>query len=148
MVTPTIKMDLRSLDAGIKDAVKNGRNLSPVFRDLLPLMKADQKVHFRSSESPDGSWRARAQSTVKSHGKRPILGKLRSAFTVEFGPKFIRALSKVKWSGVHQEGGTAGYGARIPQRTHLWLSDDFVDLAIDRMNAMIWRAWNPRRSSK
>ena len=37
--------------------------------------------------------------------------------------------SKIEWAGVHNEGGRAGHGAEIKERTFLeWTTDDFEEL--------------------
>ena len=45
----------------------------------------------------------------------------------------LRGESRVPWSGIHQDGGTAGRGSRIPARPFLWMSEEFLRLATDRI---------------
>lgn len=55
---------------------------------------------------------------------RPILGKLSSSIEAVIDRDSVVIRSKVPWAGVHNDGGTAGHGARIPERKFLELTGE------------------------
>ena len=60
---------------------------------------------------------------------RPILGKLAGSIEAVIQKDTLEMRSRVPWAGVHNDGGTAGHGAHIPQRKFLELtSDDLTQL--------------------
>lgn len=60
-----------------------------------------------------------------------LLGSLpnRAVQVRQMGADGLVAFSRVPWSAIHQEGGRAGRGSRIPARPFLWLSDGFLSTA-------------------
>lgn len=96
-----------------------------VARALRKPVREDQRNHARAQEGPDGAWPAR-----KSGGRRRILGRLPGAIRMEVRGPVIAAVSKVAWSGAHQDGPTrVGRGAVVPARQFLWLSAEVLALA-------------------
>jgi len=101
------------------------------------MLKQDQRENFRLREGPDGKWarlspttrRKRRKAKNKRRKRRPLqatLGKLKTAFWIDLGRQYLLAVSKVPWAHVHQDGGAVGKGARMPKRTHLYLSHEFI----------------------
>lgn len=154
------RIDLRDVRRGLRGLRKAASDLRPAWRELRQPLRKDQREHFRDQEGPDGKWPAlqpesasknfrRAKHTAVKRRrrlpKRPsrkMLGKLRS-FALKASRHRLRAISKIPFSGIHQEGGRAGHGARIPRRTHLWVSDQFERVrllpAIGRHMLRKWR---------
>jgi hypothetical protein len=79
----------------------------------------------------------KARSTGKLVGgnrrrisRHKILGRLSGSIYWDVQGRTAKALSRVPWSGVHNLGGTAGHGARIPDRTYLEITQqDEVTMA-------------------
>lgn len=57
-----------------------------------------------------------------------ILGRLASSISSKVTRGQLIVESKVAWSGVHNDGGTAGHGADIPARPFLYLDDKDHDV--------------------
>lgn len=96
-----------------------------VARSLRGPVKVDQQNHARAKEGPDGPWKPR-----KLGGRRKVLGRLPGAIRVTVTGATVAAVSKVSWSGAHQDGPTrVGHGAVVPERQFLWLSPDVLALA-------------------
>ena len=55
----------------------------------------------------------------RAEGK--LLGKLASSLNVSVSKGRLVVRSKVPWAGVHNEGGPAGHGAKVPARPFLFL---------------------------
>jgi phage gpG-like protein len=117
------------------------------FRELAPAARADQRDHARHQEGPEGRWPRRDPDTVaapsrKRLRRRRVLGRLPGAIKVQVHPDAIEIRSRVAWSNVHQEGGTAGHGASMPARPFLWWSEEFLETAEEAALIYITRAWS------
>lgn len=104
-----------------------------VLRSMRTPVRRDQMAHGRAAAASDGAWPKRAAATVEGRGKkrakirrRRLLGKLSSAIKIFIDRSTLTVQSMVKWSAIHQHGGIAGRGARIPRREFLWFSPDFL----------------------
>lgn len=117
-------------------------DIKKVFDDCRGVGRFDQRHHWRHDEAPDGQWPGLAASTlarrVRKRG-RDKTGRNRSWPTKLLG-RFPTALASVasrhelviksriaRFSKIHQEGGVAGHGARIPRRQYLWWSPWVLD---------------------
>lgn len=141
---PKLDLDLRDVFDGFEDMKRAARSLKPVFQRLVPDMRRDQESHFADQKGSESAWPPRADSTRKRRKKsarRGLLGKLKTAFRVEFSRDEIAAFEIVAWSGIHQEGGTAGHGAVIPQREHMYMSTTFLNIADERIGEHVFGAW-------
>jgi phage gpG-like protein len=149
MLEVTFDIDLEDVIDGFDDMKREARDLTSAWREASPDLQKDIREHGRRKEGPDDKWPKLAKSTLKNRkakrkrGKKPavaILGKLRRNFTIEWGPKFLRARSRVLWSGVHQEGGVVGHGAVIPARPHIYAGKEFfkklIDIIINRITVV------------
>lgn len=147
-----VDIDLSEFDAVHRRMSARAKNMTPVFRKLAPQLEADQKKHGRRREAPNGKWPplapatlARRQQDLRSKVKRRQkraqklgaalpLGVLRRSVAIEWNRRVLWARAH-SWaddfSGVQQEGGTVGRGSRIPARTFLWLSNDFIEAAVN-----------------
>ncbi len=110
-------VDLRDVEKGI-DALTNPRAIAKGLRDLKKPLRVDQRDHAKKAEGPEGRWPKRATKSRKR-----LLGRLPGAVKVTSTGNSVSAVSSVKWSAVHQEGGVAGRGTKIPARPFLWVSD-------------------------
>lgn len=142
-------LDLRDVFDGFRDINRAARNLRPVFRTLAPIMKKDQQEHFRLKVGPDGAWPKKAASTRARNkflrkGRKPraaLLGIMRTAFSVEFSRSELTAISKIPFSGAHQDGARVGRGVNLPKRTHHYMSSDFLVVADRQISQHVFGAW-------
>jgi phage gpG-like protein len=119
-------------------------------------IKQDQKEHAQAQEGPEGKWKPRSPASVaraklgrgagskrRMRGpNRKLLASLpRRTIQVKVQARRIIVLSKVPWAGVHQHGGTAGRGAKIPARPFLWFSQQFLEQAQAMLIARVAKAW-------
>lgn len=104
-------------------------DLRPAWKEARKPLREDIKAHRKAQEGPGGSWPGRSPLTARRAGakrkRRPrkLLGKLPTALQTKSDRARVAMISRVRWSAVHQDGGTAGHGARIPARPFLWASD-------------------------
>lgn len=134
MTSLVTNVDLRSVEEGLLKLKKAGFSIASVMRDFRREARADQLEHGKKRQESSGSkWAPRATSTVQGRGakrarmrKRRPLGRLSSAIDVKASARGMVVTSRVKWSGVHQDGGVAGHGARIPKREFLWWSPSLL----------------------
>lgn len=149
MIEATV--DLRDVDRGFAGLLRAGRDAAPYFRALVPEVRRDQRDHARQQEAPDGAWaswspayerkKERRRGTRRGRGRK-MLGRLPRAVRYRAGGDYVEAESRVRWSGVHQEGGRVGRGADVPARPFLWFSDDFLDDATEAMSDYAARGWS------
>lgn len=121
----------------VKGAAKN---LKPIFLNIIPLISAEIRGHFQSQSGPAGRWQSLnpqyAQWKSRFAAGEPLLqlrhklinaviqreafGAVREvkASSLEYGVD----LGKIPYARIHDLGGRAGRGARIPQREYLFLS--------------------------
>lgn len=128
-----------SLNLGFLDRIRSTLarpDLRPAWKEVKKPLRADLKDHKKRRESPEGSWAPIASSTKarrlagRNKRSRRLLGRLPSAIKLSYDRRRLIAGSIVKrWPQVHQWGGRAGHGARIPQRQFLWVSDKLTEAA-------------------
>ena len=111
-------------------------DLRPAWKAARKPLRADQRAHAKRQEGPSGAWPGRSPLTAVRRGtgsgkrKRPrkLLGRLPGALTSKATRTSVTVIARAKWSAIHQDGGTAGYGARIPARPFLWASDHVLEV--------------------
>lgn len=142
MIEPTLDIDLDDVVDGFDDMIKAGRDFKPVFRRAGKRLRREIFISGSRKEGPEGKWDPLSKATLKrrrekrKRGQKPavaILGKLRRAISIEYDNGAIRAVSKIPWSGVHQEGGTVGRGSVIPARPHVYANDAFMDYLVEEI---------------
>lgn len=146
MIAGSVKLD--HVQRGLDEMNRRGLRPSIVLAGLRKPARKDQSQHARKKEGPDGAWPKRARATAYGRGakrkrlrRRRLLGRLPSALNMKVTRSSLTVQSKVPWSGVHQHGGRAGNGARIPQRHFLWFSDEILDLAAERLQDHVKGGW-------
>lgn len=123
-------------------------DLRPAWKEARQPLRADIASHRNQQRGPDGPWPARSSSTrLRSSSKRKsrprrMLGKLPTALTMKSDRRRVAMVSRVPWSKVHQDGGTAGRGARIPARPFLWASKTVIDVVGGIIVKHIRNVWN------
>ncbi len=158
--------DLSDVDRAIETAEDRAKRLAPAFRELAKPMRTDQREHAKDERGPSSKWpprspftearrrdRNRGARTTKAmrmislakFRRRPtpakLLGRLPAAFVVTTSGTFVRATSRVAWSGAHQAGARVGRGVRLPQRVFLWLSDRLVTKAREVLTEHVLKGW-------
>lgn len=152
-------VDIRDVVHGFDSMKRAARNLRPVWQALEPVAKQDQREHARLQSGPRGPWAPLAASTQESRSSarrakkagrtrarrslrgRKVLGRLPSLVAVEFDSQRFLTLSKVPWSGAHQDGAIVGKGARLSAREHVYFSDEFQAVAARLLTAHLERAF-------
>jgi phage gpG-like protein len=139
-------LDLGDVEHGLDALARRARALGPVFRELKTPLRLDQRAHAKRREGPSAMWAPRAASTMarlRSGGKRArkLLGRLPGAVKYTATATSVAGTSRALWSGVHQDGGVVGHGARLPARPFLWISDDMLTVAENTLGAALVRAY-------
>jgi phage gpG-like protein len=127
--------DLRDVVAGL-DAMAGSGAVAEGLRRLRKPLRADQRDHSKKAEGPDGRWPARQQK-----GRRRLLGRLPSTVKITSNQSVLSAVSGVAWSAIHQEGGIANNGAKIPARPFLWISDGLLTQAAAELRDAVIGRW-------
>jgi phage gpG-like protein len=131
----SLSVDLRDVEKGI-DAMVNPRAIARGLRELKKPLRVDQREHAKKSEGPEGRWPKRATKSRKR-----LLGRLPGTVKVTSSGNSVSAVSGVKWSAVHQEGGTAGHGVKIPARPFLWISATLYSKAVELLGEAVAKEW-------
>jgi len=121
--------DFDEVERGLDAMLRAGRSPASVLSSFRRPSRRDQMDHGVAQSGPESRWAPRAKATTTGKGKRRakarrrrILGRLSSAvITMVVGHRLV-VESQVKWSDIHQRGGVAGRGAKIPARPFLWWS--------------------------
>jgi phage gpG-like protein len=152
-VSATFKLDIRDVEAGLRGLVRQGAKYRGALAELKSPLRKDQANHGRQMSGPSGKWKPRAQSTVlrarrskskkrvKGANRRLLASLPRRTILVQIRGHKLVAFSQVPWAGIHQYGGTAGHGAKIPARPFLWFSPEFLKLAKNKILDRTFRAW-------
>ena len=150
MIRATV--DMTEVDRGIDSLTAAARDKSPVYKELRKPLRQDQAEHAKRREGPAGKWPAKSPFTLareararkragKKRGSRRLLGKLPSAIAVKADRNKVVAYSRVRWSSIHQDGGAAGRGAKIPARPFLWASQKLLEKARELFENHILGRW-------
>jgi phage gpG-like protein len=128
---------LRQYRNALKRAVKGKGTAAAVARRYMVAREFDrlaagglESISITGDKRLDKSvskLRERQQRATEQASKRP-LGRLASSIKSEFSATSLRVYSQIDWAGVHNEGGVAGHGAKIPARTFLEVTPEDVDL--------------------
>lgn len=108
------------------------------FNELKGPAVFDQRHHWRKDEAPWGHWPGLAPSTLERRTRKrgrdkkgrnrswpkKLLGRFPTAVkSIASGRSLIVESRVRRFSMIHQRGGVAGHGARIPSRQYLWISE-------------------------
>lgn len=148
-----VNVDLQEVDRRLAEMGRRAEFMRPVFKEISPSMRADQRDHVHKTAGSDGQWPPRSAVTEArrlAHNKRvrvtkamrvvalkkprklsrpkTLLGRLPTAFRMVYTDHALTMKSTVRWAGIHWRGGNAGHGrkVRIPRREFYWMSDRFV----------------------
>lgn len=138
MIGAKLRVDTKGVQAAFG---KLPAGIPKAMQELRKPLRVDQREHARAQEGPDGPWPKRASAADRASAsrkrrkrrrpsRRRLLGKLPGAVKVTSTRSSVTIESRVAWSGIHQHGGTAGRGAKIPARPFLWISQKLRGIAI------------------
>lgn len=96
---------------------------------MYPLPKEAGKLGERI-----GRRHARAEERIRHYESGQALGQIASSIGSKIQAHTLIVESRIEWAGVHNEGGVAGHGAKIPARTFLELDAEDLDV-LARMTA-------------
>jgi phage gpG-like protein len=116
---------LRALRRGEGRGLKGktlGQTLGRYHQTTAALKRAAERQAKKKMEA------RRSGKTVaarQQEQRRPILGRLRSSLEAKSGDgRNVIVESRAPWSSVHNEGGTVGNGAQVPERQFLVIDDE------------------------
>lgn len=135
MIGVSAGIDLKVVEEGLDELLRSGRSAARVLGAFKTTARKDQASHGKARESSSGAkWAPRSAATTQGRGKRRarirrrrLLGRLSTALNITTTPSSLVVTSKIPWSGIHQDGGTAGRGSRIPAREFLWWSEELLE---------------------
>lgn len=147
-----LRVDLTHVDRGWDAVTAAARNLEPAYKALRKPLRADQREHAKAKAGPDGAWPAKSPITIarekrrrRKSGKRgrvrKLLGRLPTVVKLLADRRRVAAVSGVRWSAVHQDGGRVGRGSRIPARPFLWASPAMLATARKVLAEHVTSAW-------
>lgn len=126
------------------------RNQGPLGQwEQLAASTQEKRVSATGGKSPSGldriyfsKGRKQARKAFTAKGKlkgkalkniHNLLGRLKTAIKFTSTRQYLEARSRVKWSSVHEQGGTAGHGSHIPARPFMYASVEFLANAKERI---------------
>lgn len=142
-------LDIGDVEEGLNAMERRARSLGPAFQELKKPLRLDQRDHSKKRQGPSAMWAPRTASTMERarHGGRRMrkpLGRLSGAVSYSADATGVRGVSRVLWSGVHQDGGTVGHRSRLPARPFLWISDAMLGIAENALGSALIRAYGGR----
>lgn len=167
------EVDLREVSSAFRNQLRAAKDLRPVWREIRTPFRKAQARHIQEQRGPDGPWPKLARSTVakrlkavqserKNFTKR---GKLRKPVQRRLNRVLSRRLlNRLKFrarphqaelegrygevGGIHQLGGRAGRGARIPARTYLYPDQRVVAITVSAIERHLVGAFVPTRTGR
>jgi phage gpG-like protein len=89
-------------------------------------MRLGSTIDARLDKSVRGLRERHGRAVSKAQGKP--LGRVASSIKSKLTKYSVNVFSEIPWSAVHNDGGVAGHGAKIPQRQFLDIDDDDVKM--------------------
>jgi phage gpG-like protein len=157
------QIDLRDIDGGFRALTQ--RSEGPLRRQFFMAakkpVKEDLAEHQKSRSGPGGAWPGYSPATFrppkrdakgrvqKGSGKRKgarrkpsqMLGRLPKAFKSYVSEDHLKLRQMVGWADVHDQGGTAERGARIPARPFAWFSESLANDIMGAWADMVVKGW-------
>lgn len=151
MIVAGVTWQDQDMRAALRRMKRKAGSLGPVLKELRGTLRADLKAHGAQQESPDGKWAPRAAASKsrkpgrtksgRRRAKRKLLGRLLTAINFNVRGKSLIAMSKVRWSMAHQDGGRVGHGAVLPARPFIFISPTFAAHANQRIRDYVLEEW-------
>lgn len=133
MAGTRVIVDDRSAMRRIGKLLKEMWNLEPVFADFGEYMVNEIQERFDDESGPDGTgWDDLKPATWRRKKIPKVLtetSRLRDSIAYRAERRRVRIGTNVVYAAIHQLGGTAGRGAKIPARPFLGVnSRDLTEL--------------------
>lgn len=152
-------VDVREVERALDRIARFGKDMTKIHKAMRPVLTRDQKEHRTKQAGPSGAWPALSPFTVERNkarmrkrkkgqkgrprGTRKMLGKLPTAYKIFISSQSLRLVSRVAWSGAHQEG-ASGSGRRrvtIPARPFFWISEKAVRRFVEVIEKRAGKTW-------
>ena len=91
--------------------------------------KGFRKLYERASRRED-----RAARKIDRLERGALLGQIANSFSIDFDKTSWEMFSRIAWAGVHNDGGTAGHGTRIPARVFLEWTPERIEKFVQMAN--------------
>jgi hypothetical protein len=166
------EVDLSDVLRGFDLMLARSSNLTSVFQTAKEWLQGEVASHFAEGEGPEGEWPGPAESTQarkefargsgfvkrvvkgkltrtkrkKTWARKPLgrLGQVKS-YVFRVGPQGLTMQPRGAWAAIHQFGGVAGHGAKIPARPFLWFGEDLIERVSGAILAFLFDAWASSR---
>lgn len=131
----SVKIEMEGLNQRLKKMRRNASNPRPLMGKVSIFMFKDVFDHFIKEMGPNRAWEALSSVTIKKRRKGKRGGKIRILRdkgplinSIKPGNTKTAAIvaTKKKYARIHNEGGIAGNGVRIPQRKFMWASEKLL----------------------
>ena len=132
LLARTPQSDSKLTERRRKSAAKYEAQLAEVQR-LSQGGSKDQKG-FRKLYERAGRREERAARKIDRLERGALLGQVANSFSIDFDKSNWEMFSRIAWAGVHNEGGSAGHGARIPARVFLEWTPERIEKFVQMAN--------------
>lgn len=132
LLARTPQSDSKLTERRRKSVAKYEAQLAEVQR-LSQGGSKDQKGYRKLYERA-GRREERAARKIDRLERGALLGQIANSFSVNFDKTSWEMFSRIAWAGVHNEGGTAGHGARIPARVFLEWTPERIEKFVAMAN--------------
>lgn len=134
-----VTIDLSDVRQGMRAMTRQAESRAAIFfGELRRPAREEVREHRDAKRGPAATWPPRATSTRAraQRGGRPrrrkgasrgLLGRLPAMYQAKAQRDGLLMTHRVPWSSIHDEGGVAGHGARIPRRRFAFLTAKFTD---------------------
>ena len=131
--------DVTDKTAGLREGLRWGDYALPGLADSDIVAGKNKTLSRLAKDLGKAKVKTAAQrrSGKRASDKHRLLGKLASTLRASVKQNHLKVDSKVAWAGVHNEGGTAGRGSKIPARPFLFLEDEDIEFLIERLEARL-----------
>lgn len=148
------------LTASQKDALKKRAALAKhIKKHKLKDGKERLQVFDRVNRKElEGAGEVRAQTAIRKIGERlqragtetsgRVLGRMANSIYTQVKFNKLYVGSKIPWADVHNSGGTAGHGARQPERKFLKLEDDDMNVLAAVIEETVAEAYEKKKKKK
>lgn len=100
---------------GFIEGKKKAKDQNAAEKIQSKLNKLAAQTHSKRSEGLE---------KTRASGKHKLLGKLASSIKSKVTKDTLEVFSAVEWANVHDDGGTAGHGSKIPKREFMRLDEN------------------------
>jgi phage gpG-like protein len=114
-----------------KTVAKQREQAEEIGNILLGRGQTFGKAQFDKLHKRVDKYKAKAEDRIKKLENGELLGRIASSIRAEIEKGTLIIESGIEWAGIHNDGGTAGNGARIPKRTFLEWTPERIEKFIE-----------------